>query len=105
MKRRGSTTGAATGRFRSWTAGDTIDAPEGEFNHLSSRMYNARVIEPEQSDPQPSGTAKTRYEIVQSGGWTKVLDGSGEQVGSAIRGTGDDAKAEAQAQIDALTNG
>lgn len=105
MHRRGSTAGASSGRFRSWRAGDTITAPEGEFAHLPDSMYTARVVETKQQEPTASTEGHARYTVEQASGWTKVIDqDTGEKVGNSIRGTGDEALDEAQARIDDLTS-
>ena len=54
MHRKGATWGAVSGRFRSWTYGETVTAPDGEFTHLSDPVYTARVIDPKPSAPTPS---------------------------------------------------
>jgi len=105
MHRRGSTAGASSGRFRSWRAGDTIEAPDGEFDHLPDAMYTARVVDTAQDSPAPSAGAQARYTVEQSGGWTKVVDRkTGDKIGNSIRGTDDEALAEARARIDNLTS-
>lgn len=102
--RRGSTTGAQTGRRRSWKAGDSLVAPRGEFHHLRDDMYTARVIQP---DPSPqieaSASQQQRYRVEQNEGWTKVIDTeTGDKVGNSIRGAGSDAREEAAARIESL---
>lgn len=105
MHRCGATTGASSGRFRSWRAGDTIQAPEGEFAHLPDSMYTARVVETKQQEPTASTEGHARYTVEQATGWTKVIDqNTGKKVGNSIRGTGDDALVEAQARICDLTS-
>jgi hypothetical protein len=42
MHRSGATTGAKTGRLRSYDAGETLVAPEGEFAHLPEGAYTTR---------------------------------------------------------------
>lgn len=103
MRTRGATTGAVTGRFRSWRPGDIIEAPDGEFGHLPDRMYTARVVSTDPPRPDPSAGASARYEVEQGERWTKIIDTeTGEKVGAAIRGADTDALAEAHDRIATL---
>ena len=99
MHRRGSTTGAATGRRRSWAAGETIRAPTGEFEHLPDRMYTARVVNTSRPTPTPSADASARYVVGEkSHGWWPVIDtDTGEQVDGESARSRDDAQANADA--------
>lgn len=102
MHRSGVTRGRVSGSLHVWRAGDTIEAPDGEMDHLRDSMYSTRVVESQSNDPQPTAQATVRdgYEIVQAGGWTKALGPDEEQLGNAIRGTDNEAYATALARID-----
>ncbi len=75
--RRGATTGAVSGSRYTWSEGETVRSPDGEFKHLPDRLYTARVVQPAPSDG---------YEIRHQGsGWWHVLGPDGEQL-DTVRG-------------------
>lgn len=99
--RRGATTGAVTGKRRTWQAGGVITAPQGEFAHISSSMYTARVIDTSRPAPTPSGTASVRYQVGEKthNGWWPVID---TQTGEQVDGESERDRETAQANADRL---
>lgn len=76
----GFTRGAATGEEYRWEEGDEIEAPEGEFRHLSPGMYETRPSRPakgseetESKEPREDGAHHT------GSGWYDIVVG-GEKV-------------------------
>jgi len=68
-------------------------------------MYTARVVDASRPEPTPSTEGHARYTVEQASGWTKVIDReTGDKIGNSIRGTDDEALAEAHARIDDLTS-
>lgn len=64
MLRSGSTTGAVSGRPRAWQAGQTIAAPEGEFDHVSQGTFE--VITPKEAKESPQAETAESKEAKQS---------------------------------------
>lgn len=100
----GSTVGSATGRSYSWDAGETIEAPEGEFAHMgesdvdvisngsyrtsdqrAGRDYETAEMRPASDEDEPSG--KFYYEE-KGAGWYRICYPDGETVEdeSPVRG-------------------
>jgi len=122
--RRGMTRGAVTGRMHRYEEGDVIEAPKGEFRHVQTFMYTARVVDTSRPDmkPNPSSAETVQADVVEDvaagdgqmqykgyvisadGPWTKVLAADGEKVGKSIRGSDEDAVREAMQRIDDLTD-
>lgn len=64
MLRSGSTTGAVSGRPRAWQAGQTIAAPEGEFDHVSQGTFE--VITPKEAKESPQAETAESKEAKQA---------------------------------------
>lgn len=64
MLRSGSTTGAVSGRPRAWRAGQTIAAPEGEFDHVSQGTFE--VITPKEAKESPQAETAESKEAKQA---------------------------------------
>lgn len=93
---KGSTQGAVTGKHRSWKGrGSIIMAPRGEFDHLSDRMYTARVIDTKKDASVQTSTDAAEDAVKDAGGdavyttgepkpggWIPILK-DGEEVATA----------------------
>ena len=96
MQRTGGCRGAKTGANHTFSEGEEVDAPEGEFSHLPDSAvrvvgYKDRQMKPE-SGPQ--------YEVREgAGGWHKVYDTRNEEY---VDGESSRDKSEAQANADRL---
>jgi hypothetical protein len=70
MKGSGSTRGTVTGMNRAWRAGAVIVAPEGEFDHLPERAYEAA-----EADAKPAAKkAETRKSSAKKSSGTKQVE-------------------------------
>jgi len=94
MHRTGSTTGAVSGRQIRYSAGDEIEAPEGEFAGLPDHAYEKRPTQEGRGDVP-------RYIVEQSGPWWTVVD---TKTGEKVDGESARSKDEAQANADRLNS-
>lgn len=85
MQTRGGTHGAETNQWRSYEPGDKIEAPKGEFRHLSDGAYETRPMQPENSSSEAElelGEHKgAGYYYVRKGGERLTRDGEPITVG------------------------
>lgn len=98
MQTRGGTEGAETGKYRQYEPGDQIEAPEGEFDHLSDGAYETRPASYETRPATPSDEQpERRYEV--KGAYKDFYVGD-DLVAENVRCTKDEAKAWVEGDID-----
>lgn len=96
MQRAGGCSGAETGAHYSFSKGDEVDAPKGEFAHLPD--HATRVVGHEDRQMR----AGTRYEVHEgSAGWHKVYD---TRDGEYVDGESSRDRAEAEANAARLND-
>ena len=96
---RGATRGQETGSLRQFRPGRMIRAPEGEFRHLNSDLYETRPVTAEDEDTRsPDGP---RYVVSDepNHGWWRVID---REAGKQVDGESERSKSDAQANADRL---
>lgn len=82
MQGPGGTRGAETGEVYSWDEGQEIEAPDGEFTHLSDSAYETRPASYQTRPMQPSLDASRKYEV--NGAYKDFYVG-GEKVAENVR--------------------
>jgi len=96
---RGATRGQKTGSLRQFRPGRVIRAPEGEFRHLNSDLYETRPVTAEDEETRsPKGP---RYVVGEKtgNGWYPVID---RETDSQVDGESERSKADAQENADRL---
>jgi hypothetical protein len=96
---RGATRGQETGTLRQFRPGRVIRAPEGEFRHLNSDLYETRPVTAEDEEVRFEGG--TRYVVGEKtgNGWYPVID---RETGDQVDGESERSKAEAKENADRL---